>query len=88
MENDDRPLARCKYVVFTQGGGSFKDFLIFPETISHDTFEYLRPTSAGFCRLYHDKETDSIHWDCYGKSTSLGISMVEEDNKTLNRREI
>lgn len=41
--------------------------IIFPESISHDTFKHLNPTSAGFCYIL-DNEVK-----CFGHSFSLGI---------------
>lgn len=60
-----------KYVLFNN-----EDYVIIPESQSHDQFKHFNPISAGFCKM----ETYRNEWDdikikvyCYGESISLGI---------------
>jgi hypothetical protein len=50
--------------------------IIFPLKVSHDTFEYLDPKSAGFISI-KDK-----HIVCDGHSETLNLdSIIDEDSK-------
>lgn len=50
-------------------------FIIFPETIGHDTFINLEPISAGFCTI---GSSDIV---CWGESVSLKLkSLVDDSN--------
>lgn len=60
------------------------DIIIFSATISHDTFKYLNPISAGFCVVRSDKEMVA----CYGESWSLGIKSNPKEDTELATREV
>ena len=73
-----------KYVIFND-----IQFVIFPNSVSHDTFKNLKPTSAGFLSFH---ETEDEFGDkvtkvfCRGDSYSLDLdSRCEEDDKIINR---
>jgi len=67
-----------KYVRLKDG-----EIIIFPISISHDTFKYLNPVSAGFCYVNSDKN----RVDCFGDSFSLDLkSDVKGDTRQATKQ--
>lgn len=70
---------KIKYVRVKQ----FNGIIMFPDWISHDTFENLNPISAGFC--YIDIQLQRVI--CYGNSVSLNLeSFPTEDSNFATKQ--
>ena len=54
--------------------GRYDEIVIFPDTLQHSDFKYLKPISAGFCYVDADKVR------CFGESISLGLESLPEDS--------
>ena len=58
----------------------YNEIIIFSHLISHDTFKYLSPISAGFCYVDQDKVS------CFGNSISLGLTSQEQDTTIATKQ--
>lgn len=70
-----------KYVIVNNG---FVDVIVvFPEVLKHSDFteSFSNIVSAGYIKL-----TDNGMFECYGKSTSLGIESRPFDTDIANRQ--
>ena len=80
-----------KYIILNHG--NYEVSMIFSEDISHDTFVYLKPVSAGFVNIYGtDKPLEdacccenAIRVDIYGESISLKLKTRDKDEAILLR---
>lgn len=55
--------------------GTYGQIIIFPCSLQHDIFRYLKPVSAGFCYVNAQKK----QINCFGESISLGLESNPED---------
>jgi len=78
MDSTSRVL---KYIVITEDNP-----VVFDPIIPHNSFTNVgHITSAGFCRVFYDRETKRIKYHCYGESTSLKIKSQESDSALLTK---
>jgi hypothetical protein len=66
-------MKEMKYVMIYDDKKSMPEIIVFPKTIEHINFAFMEPDSAGFINVQTG--------ECYGFSTSLGISAKEEDSE-------
>lgn len=55
--------------------------ILFGETLSHSAFAHLNPISAGFVSISDRMVPTTVQ--CYGKSTTLGISSRGETDSKI-----
>lgn len=61
--------------------------IVFSELQQHSEFKMFEPISAGFISfgIGEDRNPDC---SCYGKSISLGLKSIEEEDSALAKRQI
>lgn len=57
--------------------------ILFTSGQQHSDFGYMKPTSAGICRIQYEDGTFVA--ECYGESISLKLKPTEYDRKRIER---
>lgn len=69
---------KMKYVIFDDSM-----VILFTLGQQHGDFKYLKPTSAGFCKIWFENEKFGV--SCYGESVSLDLKPAVTDEWVIGK---